>query len=89
MSVSKKIYDKNKRLRSVASTHTNINQLIKILNIAKPKLTILNHALLFGVKEKFVLSEIKKGYDGNVIFANDLMSIDLGNEINIFNIGKQ
>ena len=89
MSVSKKLYDKNKRLRSVASTHTNINQLIKILNIAKPKLTILNHALLFGVKEKFVLSEIKKGYDGNVIFANDLMSIDLGNEINIFNIGKQ
>ena len=89
MSVSKKIYDKNKRLRRVASTHTNINQLIKILNIAKPKLTILNHALLFGVKEKFVLSEIKKGYDGNVIFANDLMSIDLGNEINIFNIGKQ
>ena len=89
MSVSEKIFDKNKRLRAVARTHTNINQLVRILNKARPKLTILNHALLFGVKEKYVLSEIKKGYDGNVIFANDLMSIDLGNEINIFNIGKQ
>jgi len=34
------------------------------------------------------MREIKKSYSGNVIFSKDLMSIDLGEEHNIFNIGK-
>ena len=51
-------------------------------------MTILNHALLFGVSEDFVLSEIGKKYKGKVIFSKDLMSIDLGEELNIFNIGN-
>jgi len=88
ISSSEKLFKKNKKLQQITTTHTNISQLIKILNIAKPKLTILNHALLFGISEKKVLSEIKKKYDGRIIFAEDLMSIDLGNEINIFNIEK-
>ena len=85
---SDKLFKNNKKLQQVTSTHTTISQLIRVLDIAKPKLTILNHALLFGVSENKVLSEIKKKYNGKVIFAEDLMSIDLGNEINIFNIGK-
>ena len=39
------------------------------------------------VKMKF-LSWIEKEYKGKVIFAKDLMSIDLGKEINIFNTGN-
>ena len=70
------------------SSHTDVNQLIEILKICKPKLTILNHALLFGVSENEVLSWIEKEYKGKVIFAKDLMSIDLGKEINIFNTGN-
>ena len=89
ISASRKIYDSNKKLRDVVSTHTNVDQLIKILNICKPKLTIINHALLFGVNESFVLSKIKKKYSGKVIFSKDLMSVDLGKEINIFNIGEK
>ena len=88
ISSSDKLFKKNKKLQQVTQTHTTIDQLIKVLNIARPKLTILNHALLFGVSEKKVLSEIRKKYDGKVIFSEDLMSIDLGNEINIFNIEK-
>ena len=57
---TKKIRDSNKKLRGVISTHTNISQLVKVLNEANPKLTILNHALLFGVSEEYVLNEIKK-----------------------------
>ena len=60
----------------------------KILNITNPKLTILNHALLFGISESKVLNKIKKEYNGDIIFAKDLMSVDLGNEISIFNIIK-
>jgi len=85
---SKKLYDNNDKLRKVFKTHTDINQLIKILNITNPKLTILNHALLFGISESKVLNKIKKEYNGDIIFAKDLMSVDLGNEISIFNIIK-
>ena len=88
IATSKKVLDNNKKLRKVFKSHTNINQIIKVLNTCKPKLTILNHALLFGVNEEYVLREIKKSYSGNVIFSKDLMSIDLGEEHNIFNIGK-
>ena len=88
IATSKKMRDNNKKLRSVISTHTTISQLSKILNESNPKLTILNHALLFGVSEKFVLNEIKKSYDGKVIFSKDMMSVDLGDEINVFNIGN-
>ena len=50
-------------------------------------MTIINHALLFGVSEKDVLGKIKKDYKGDVIFSYDLMSVDIGKEINIFNLG--
>jgi len=85
---SKKLYNNNKKLRNIFKTHTDINQLIKILNITNPKLTILNHALLFGINESMVLNRIKKEYNGDIIFSKDLMSVDLGNEINVFNIIK-
>ena len=87
IAMSDKIYEKNKKLRDVAATHTTVKQLISILKKTKPKLTILNHALLFGVSEKSVLEKIKKDYKGEVIFSYDLMSLDVGNEINIFNLG--
>tara|TARA_B100000902_G_C27289195_1_gene906205 strand:- start:1220 stop:2116 length:897 start_codon:yes stop_codon:yes gene_type:complete len=88
IAASKKIYNNNKKLRKVVSSHTDVNQLIEILKTCKPKLTILNHALLFGVSENDVLSLIEREYKGKVIFAKDLMSIDLGEEINIFNTGN-
>lgn len=87
IAMSDKIYEKNKKLRDVAATHTTVKQLISILKKTKPKLTILNHALLFGVSEKSVLEKIKKDYKGEVIFSYDLMSLDVGKEINIFNLG--
>jgi ribonuclease Z len=88
IAASPKIYESNHKLKKVFSTHTSIEQLVKILSLCKPKLTILNHALLFGISEEKVLSEIRKNYSGDVIFSRDLMSVDLGEEINIFNIGK-
>ena len=87
IAMSDKIYKKNKKHRDVAATHTTVKQLISILKKTKPKLTILNHALLFGVSEKSVLEKIKKDYKGEVIFSYDLMSLDVGKEINIFNLG--
>ena len=86
---NKKILDNNKKLREVASTHTTIEQMISVLKQTNPKLTILNHALLFGISENNVLKIIKENYTGDVIFAKDLMSIDIGKEINIFSLGLE
>ena len=88
ISVSQNIYNNNKKIQDVVASHTSVNQLINILKIVKPKLTILNHALLFGVSETDVLKSISNEYKGDVIFAKDFMSIDLGQEINIFTIGQ-
>ena len=85
---SEKLFKNNKKLRDMSSTHTTIEQLISVLKIAKPKLTILNHALLFGVSESDVLKSISNEYKGDVIFAKDFMSIDLGQELNIFTIER-
>ena len=88
IAVSNMLYKSNKKLRDVVYTHTNVKQLIKVLNSTKPKLTILNHALLFGISEQQVISEIQESYSGDVIFAYDLLSVDVGKEINIFNLNK-
>ena len=82
------MYNRNKKLQDVIDTHTSVKQLIKVLNSTNPKLTILSHALLFDVTEEQVINEIKEGYSGDVLFAYDLLSVDVGKEINIFNLNK-
>ena len=88
ISVSDRLYNRNKKLQDVIDTHTSVKQLIKVLNSTNPKLTILSHALLFDVTEEQVINEIKEGYSGDVLFAYDLLSVDVGKEINIFNLNK-
>ncbi len=49
MSVSKKIYDKNKRLRSVASTHTKVSILRHVVSFAE-------ELLLFSDQTQFMMT---------------------------------
>ena len=88
ISVSNILYKSNKKLRDVVDTHTSVKQLVKVLNSTNPKLTILNHALLFDITEEQVLREIQEDYSGDVVFAYDLLSVDVGKEINICNLNK-
>lgn len=76
---------KNPRLKKIMDSHTTISELVNILNKTRPKLTVLTHALIFFETEENILNRIKEDYDGEVIFAKDLMSIDVGKEIYIFN----
>ena len=55
-----------------ANVHTSSHELAEIASFVKPKLLILYHQLLWGVKEKELLTEIKKGYNGKVISGKDL-----------------
>ncbi len=52
--------------------HTSSKELAEIAAKAKPGLLILYHQLLWGATPDQLLEEIKLGYQGKVVFGNDL-----------------
>ena len=74
---------KNKRLQHVVAYHTTPEQMIQLLNKINPRMTILNHVLLFGVDEQAVIDNVKESYSGKVLMGYDLMKIGIGDVINI------
>ncbi len=73
------------KARGVISYHTDIKQISKIVNKAKPRLTILNHVLsLDGSSDDEILKNLKKHTNHDVRIAKDLMTIDLKDEIYIY-----
>ncbi len=80
---SKKLLQRNKRLRQVVAYHTTPEQMISLLQKTRPRFTALNHVLLFGVDEQSVLAKIKAEYQGEVVMGYDLMKIGVGNKITV------
>jgi len=80
---------RNKRLASVVAYHTNPEQMSRILNKTSPRMTVLNHVLLFGVSDEQVIAEIKNNYPGEVVMGYDLMNIGIGNSITINRINTE
>ena len=52
--------------------HTPTNKVAEIANQAKPGLLVLYHGLFYGAPESSVVDEVKQGYNGPVVLANDL-----------------
>jgi ribonuclease Z len=52
--------------------HTSSKELAGIAAKAQPKLLILYHQLLWGATPEQLLGEIKEGYQGKVVFGDDL-----------------
>lgn len=86
---SPSLLKRNKRLSSVVAYHTNPEQMADTLNKTKPKMTVLNHVLLFGVPESQVIDEIKQQYSGDVVMGYDLMKIGVGSSIDIQRINVE
>lgn len=80
---------RNKRLASVVAYHTTPEQMTAVLEKTKPKLTVLNHVLLFGVPEDEVMQTIKQKYSGDVVMGYDLMKIEIGNTHDIKRINAE
>jgi ribonuclease BN (tRNA processing enzyme) len=55
-----------------SSFHTSSHELAEIAGEARPGLLILYHQLLWGATPEQLLKEIRQGYDGEVVYANDL-----------------
>ena len=79
---------RNKRLSKIVAYHTTPSQMSDILNKTKPRLTVLNHILLFGVSENNVIEEIKSDYTGDVVMGYDLMKIGVGETIRFNDISQ-
>ncbi len=52
--------------------HTSSKELAKIASLAKPKLLILTHQLIWDSSEEKLLQEIGADYDGKVVSGHDL-----------------
>jgi ribonuclease Z len=77
--------EKYPKAKGVISYHTDAYQVSEIINIVKPRLTILNHVLsLDGSSDDEILNEIKRNTKHKVLIAKDLMTIDLKDEIYIY-----
>ena len=53
-------------------SHTTATELARIARTAKPGKLVVYHVLYYGLPEQTVLDEIRRGYDGEVVLANDL-----------------
>jgi ribonuclease BN (tRNA processing enzyme) len=56
----------------LTTAHTTTSELAEIANLTRPGKLILYHGLYTGVAESKVLDEVRSGYDGEVLLAEDL-----------------
>lgn len=70
-------------MRQVLSTHTTPAQMAEILREAGPRLAVFNHVALIGITEGEVLDVIRSTYDGRMEMGEDLMTILIGDEIEV------
>jgi ribonuclease BN (tRNA processing enzyme) len=52
--------------------HTSAVQLGQLAARARPKLLVLTHTLLWGSTPDELVAEVKSGFDGNVVYGQDL-----------------
>jgi ribonuclease BN (tRNA processing enzyme) len=55
-----------------SSVHTSSSELAEIATRAKPRLLVLYHQLFWSSSEEELLSDVKDGYDGEVVSGKDL-----------------
>tara|TARA_Y100000817_G_C16810024_1_gene523812 strand:+ start:343 stop:1275 length:933 start_codon:yes stop_codon:yes gene_type:complete len=84
-----KLVTNNPKVQGLMNYHTTPDEMAKIINSTKPKLTILTHVLaLGGTTHTSILNSVKsklnKNY--NVEMAYDLMAIDVKDKIRTYSI---
>ncbi len=82
--VSEPLRRANKRLQRVYDYHTTPESLLRVVKQTKPRLTVLVHRLIFGLKPDAVLRDLRDAYDGEIIFGNDLDAFDVGDGIRAY-----
>jgi ribonuclease Z len=85
----KEAIEQNKVVARIISLHTQPEQLAKILNLAKPKQTVLSHIVVFGPKgpdlspegEENMVEVLRQHYSGPVTLGQDMMAFEVGEQV--------
>lgn len=60
------------------AVHTSASELGEIAAQVRPRLLVLTHQLMWGVSEGDLVDEVKRSYDGPIVFGEDLDSFEVG-----------
>lgn len=85
----KEAIEQNKVVARIISLHTQPEQVAEILKIAKPKLAVLSHIVVFGPKgpdlsaegEEKMMEVLREHYSGPVTLGQDLMAFEVGDQV--------
>lgn len=83
IAVKSEILERNPRLQKIERYHTDPTQLTQVLNAVKPRVAVMTHVILVGVKEEAVIEQISKEYDGEIHMGEDLMSVEVGSTVKV------
>jgi len=81
--------EQNPIVARIISLHTQPEKLADILNVAKPKLAVLSHIVVFGSKgpdlspegEERMIEVLRQHYSGPVTLGQDLMAFEVGDQV--------
>lgn len=81
--------EQNKVVARIIALHTQPDKVAEILKVAKPKMTVLSHIVVFGPKgpdlsaegEEKMMEVLRQHYDGPVTLGQDLMAFEVGDEV--------
>ncbi len=85
----KEAIEQNKMVARIISLHTQPEQVAEILNVAKPKMAVLSHIVVFSPKgpdlsaegEEKMMGVIRQHYSGPVTLGQDLMAFEVGDQV--------
>jgi ribonuclease Z len=85
----KEAVERNNVVARIMSLHTQPDQVAEILIVAKPKLAVLSHIVVFGPKgpdlspegEQRMMQVLREHYDGAVTLGQDLMAFEVGDRV--------
>ena len=77
------------QLKRITSNHTTPQQAGEIFSRVTPKLAVYNHLLLFGsARAEDLIPATRKNYSGRLLVGEDLMSIEIGENVEAHRFGK-
>ena len=84
MMASEAMLERNPRLRRVSESHATPAAVARAFREIGPRLGVLVHMLPFGLSEEDALAAVRAGWDGDVRIGRDLMAIDVGEAVHVY-----
>jgi len=66
--------------------HTLPEECGRVFSLVKPKLAVFTHVIQFqGISQEEMMARTRSEYDGPVVFGEDMMQIEVGEEVRVLN----